>query len=128
MNKLDRYIVLKFLGTFVFMVMIILSVTIVIDVAEKIDDFLKKAPPLDELIFSYYLNFCLFFGNLLSPICIFLAVIYFTSRLTSNTEIVAMLSAGISFWRIMGTYLATAMVLAAASFYLNAYIVPVATK
>lgn len=128
LSKLDVYIIRKFLGTFVFMVLIILAVTVVIDIAEKIDDFIERKPPIDKLIFSYYVNFCLFFGNLLSPICIFLAVIFFTSRLTSNTEIVAMLSAGVSFWRIMATYFITAMVLAAGSFYLNAYIVPVATK
>lgn len=128
LNKLDAYIVKKFLGTFIFMVLIILAVTVVIDIAEKIDDFIEYKPPIDELIFNYYVNFCLFFGNLLSPICIFLAVIFFTSRLTSNTEIVAMLSGGISFWRVMGTYLLTAAVLALGSFYLNAYVVPIATK
>jgi lipopolysaccharide export system permease protein len=128
LNKLDAYIVKKFLGTFIFMVLIILAVTVVIDIAEKIDDFIEYKPPIDKLIFSYYVNFCLFFGNLLSPICIFLAVIFFTSRLTSNTEIVAMLSGGISFWRVMATYLITASVLALGSFYLNAYVVPIATK
>ncbi|HEX2899363.1 MAG TPA: LptF/LptG family permease, partial [Bacteroidia bacterium] len=99
-NKLDRYIIFKFLGTFIFMVMIILAVSIVIDVAEKIDDFIERKPPIDLLIFSYYRNFALFYGNLLAPVCIFLAVIYFTSRLTNNTEIVAMLAGGVSFWRV----------------------------
>lgn len=128
LNRLDRYIIQKFLGTFIFMVLIMLSVSVVIDVAEKIDTLIEQKPPLDRLIFEYYFNFCLFFGNLLSPICIFLAVIFFTSRLTSNTEIVAMLSAGVSFWRIMATYLFTATLLAVSSFYLNAYIVPIATQ
>ncbi|MEM7038241.1 MAG: LptF/LptG family permease [Bacteroidota bacterium] len=126
-RKIDWYIIRKFLGTFVFMVAIILAVSIVIDVAEKIDDFIERKPPIDELIFSYYLNFCLFYGNLLSPICIFLAVIYFTSRMTNNTEIVALLSGGVSFWRVLAPYFFTAVALAAGSFYLNAFLVPVAT-
>jgi lipopolysaccharide export system permease protein len=128
LSKIDRYIIGKFLGTFIFMVMIILAVSIVIDVAEKIDDFIERKPPIDKLIFSYYGNFMLFYGNLLSPICVFLAVIYFTSRLTNNTEIVAMLSAGVSFWRVMAPYMGTAVFLAGFSFYLNAYLVPVANK
>jgi lipopolysaccharide export system permease protein len=127
-NKIDRYIIFKFLGTFIFMVMIILAVSIVIDVAEKIDDFIERKPPIDLLIFSYYRNFALFYGNLLAPVCIFLAVIYFTSRLTNNTEIVAMLAGGVSFWRVLAPYLATAVFLAGVSFYLNAYIVPIANQ
>jgi lipopolysaccharide export system permease protein len=127
-NKLDRYIIFKFLGTFIFMVLIILAVSIVIDVAEKIDDFIERKPPIDLLIFSYYRNFALFYGNLLAPVCIFLAVIYFTSRLTNNTEIVAMLAGGVSFWRVMAPYMATAVFLAGVSFYLNAYLVPIANQ
>jgi lipopolysaccharide export system permease protein len=108
--------------------MIILAVSIVIDVAEKIDDFIERKPPIDLLIFSYYRNFALFYGNLLAPVCIFLAVIYFTSRMTNNTEIVAMLAGGVSFWRVLAPYLATAVFLAGVSFYLNAYIVPIANQ
>lgn len=124
MKKLDLYIIRKFLGTFFFILAIIIVVSIVIDIAEKIDDFIEKKPPIRGLILDYYLNFIIFFGNLLSPICIFLAVIFFTSRLTQNTEIVAMLTGGISFYRVLGTYLFTAVLLAGASFYLNAYMVP----
>ena len=125
---IDLYIVKKFIGTFLFMLLIILAVSVVIDVAEKIDDFIERKPPLDELIFSYYVNFMLFWGNLLSPICIFLAVIFFTSRLTNNTEIVALLSGGVSFWRVLAPYFFTSIFLAGLSFYLNAFLVPVATE
>lgn len=110
------------------MVLIILAVSIVIDVAEKIDDFIERKPPMDLLILSYYKNFALFYGNLLSPICVFLAVIYFTSRMTNNTEIVAMLAGGVSFWRVMAPYMVTAGMLTAASFYLNAFVVPIANQ
>lgn len=128
MKKLDWYIVKRFLGTFFFILLIILAVSIVIDIAEKIDDFIEKKPPIDLLIFSYYVNFMLFYGNLLTPICVFLAVIFFTSRMTANTEIVAMLSGGISFYRVMLPYMATALFIAGVSFYLNAYRVPDATR
>ncbi|MCB9230231.1 MAG: LptF/LptG family permease [Bacteroidia bacterium] len=128
MTKIDRYIIKKFLGTFLFIVMIFLVVSVVIDVAEKIDDFIEKKPPLNELIFEYYVDFMLFYGNLLSPICVFLAVIFFTSRLTQNTEIVAILSGGVSFWRLLAPYIGTGLFLAAVSFYMNAYLVPIATE
>lgn len=124
----DLYIIKKFLGTFLFMLLIILAVSIVIDVAEKIDDFIERKPPLDLLIFSYYVNFMLFYGNLLSPICVFLAVIFFTSKMTNNTEIVSLLSGGVSFWRVLAPYMATAVFLAGVSFYMNAFLVPVATQ
>lgn len=125
---IDWYIIKKFLGTFVFMLMIILAVSIVIDVAEKIDDFIERKPPLNLLIGSYYVNFMLFYGNLLSPICTFLAVIFFTSKMTNNTEIVSLLSGGVSFWRVLAPYFGTAVFLAGVSFYLNAFLVPVATQ
>lgn len=128
MKKLDWYIVKKFLGTFFFILLIILAVSVVIDIAEKIDDFIEKKPPLNLLIFSYYVNFMLFYGNLLTPICVFLAVIFFTSRMTANTEIVAMLSGGVSFYRVMMPYMLTAVFIAGVSFYLNAYRVPEATR
>ena len=127
-NKIDRYIIFKFLGTFFFMVLIILAVSVVIDVAEKIDDFIERKPPINLLVFSYYKNFMLFYGNLLSPICVFLAVIFFTSKMTNNTEIVALLAGGVSFWRVMAPYMFTAVILTGASFYLNAYVVPIANQ
>ena len=125
-TKLDRYIIRQFLGTFVFILLVILAICIVIDIAEKIEDFLKAdpAPTLWQTISIYYWNFCLFFGNLLSPLIVFLACIYVTSRLTQKTELVAILSSGVSFYRVMVPYLMVAFFLAGASFYLNAYIVP----
>ena len=80
MKLLDWYIIRKFLGTFFFIVMIFLVVSVVIDISEKIDDFIENDIPMDQLILDYYVNFMLFYGNLLSPICVFLAVIFFTSR------------------------------------------------
>lgn len=127
-TKLDRYIIKRFLGTFVFIVMIFLVISIVIDISEKIDTFIEKKPPLNLLIFEYYVDFCLFYGNLLSPICVFLAVIFFTSRLAQNSEIIAVLAGGVSYWRLLAPYLVAAVILVAGSFYLNAFLVPVATE
>jgi lipopolysaccharide export system permease protein len=128
MKIIDKYIVKKYLGTFFFMLLVILAISVVIDVAEKIDDFIEKKPPVGPLIFSYYRNFAIFYGNLLSPVCVFLAVIYFTSRMTSQTEFVPLLSSGVSFYRLMMPYLVTAIVIGGFSFYLNAYLVPIATR
>ena len=128
MKKLDLYIIKKFLGTFSFIVAIFLVVSLVIDIAEKMEDLVAKKPPMIELVFDYYVNFWLFYGNLLSPICVFLAVIFFTSRMTQNTEIIAILAGGISFYRLMMPYLLSAGIIAGVSFYLNAFIVPTATE
>ena len=128
MKKLDWYIIRKFIGTFVFIVMIFLVISIVIDISEKIDTFIEKKPPIQLLVFEYYADFCLFYGNLLSPICIFLAVIFFTSRLSQNTEVIAILTSGISYWRLLLPYGIAAVILGIFSFYMNAFLVPVATE
>lgn len=109
------------------MVMILIIVTVVIDVTEKIDDFRNAKLGVKQIIFEYYVYFVPFIVNLLTPICIFLSVIFFTARLANDTEIVAMLSAGISLYRLFLPYLWTSMLISGLSFYLNAYIVPYAT-
>ena len=79
------------------MLMVIMLIAVVFAVSEKIDDFFKNSAPLSKILFDYYLNFVLYFSTLLSPLLIFISVIFFTSKLASNTEIVAVLSAGVSF-------------------------------
>ena len=129
-TKLDQYILRKYFGTFFFILLIIIAVAVVIDVAEKMEDFTDKNKnvPLQGLVLSYYPNFCLFFGNLLSPLIIFLTVLFFTSRMTQKTEIVAILSGGVSFYRLMVPYLFASLLMAGISFWLNAYIVPTANE
>lgn len=102
-------------------------IIVVIDVAEKIDDFIEKKPTIHQIIFDYYFNFIPFLLNLLSPICVFLAVIYFTSRMTLQMETIAILSSGISFWRFLYPYVLFSIILAYTSFYLHAFVVPVST-
>lgn len=103
---------------------VIMLIAIIFDFSEQIDDFIKREAPVNEIIFNYYLNFILFYGNLFSPLLIFIAVIFFTSKMASNTEIVAILSAGISFKRILIPYMIAATILATFSFYLNHWLLP----
>lgn len=124
MKILDWYILKRFLLTFFFILGIIMLIAIIFDVSERIDDFMKKDPPLFGIVWMYYKNFVLFYGNLFSPLLIFLAVIFFTAQLANRTEIVAMLSSGMSFNRLMLPYFIGATILAAISFYLNNYLVP----
>lgn len=119
---LDRYIIGKFLGTYVFAIMLILAITIMFDVNEKLDAFLKA--PLKATVFDYFLNFLPYFANQFSPLFTFIAVIFFTSKLADNSEIIAMLSAGMSFRRLLRPYLISAAIIAAATYVLSAYIIP----
>ncbi|MDX2249796.1 MAG: LptF/LptG family permease [Bacteroidia bacterium] len=127
MTKIDKYIVRQYITTFSFILGMVLAICLLVDFVEKLDEFIEKKPPMKEVIFEYYLNFLPFWGNLLTPICIFLAVIFFTSRMAGRTELIPMLSAGISFYRIMAPYLITSFLLAGVSFYLKAYLVPRST-
>lgn len=121
-KRLDRYIIKKFLGTYVFAIILLLAIVVMFDVNEKIDSFSKA--PLKATIFDYYLNFLPYFANQFSPLFVFIAVIFFTSKLAGNSEIIAMLSAGMSYRRFMLPYLFSATIIAAATFYLSAYIIP----
>lgn len=128
MKLLDWYIIRKFLGTFVFSIILIISITVVFDISEKIDDFIDKQAPLGAIVFDYYLNFIPYFVNLFSPLFVFISVIFFTSRMASQTEIVAMLGSGVSFRRLLLPYMLSALVIGSFSFYLNNYVIPPATK
>ena len=125
---IDFYITKKFLGTFFYAIALLLSISIVFDFSENIDEFLAKDIPVKDIIFDYYLNFIPYFGNLFSPLFIFVAVIYFTSKMAYNTEIIAILSSGVSYSRLMRPYLVSALVLAALSFTLGHYVIPQANK
>lgn len=119
---IDRYIIKKFLGTYVFAILLLLAIVVMFDVNEKLDSFLKA--PLRATIVDYYVNFLPYFANQFSPLFTFIAVIFFTSKLADNSEIIAMLSAGISFRRLLRPYMFSAAVIAAFTFVLDAYIIP----
>ena len=111
MRTIDRYIIRKFLGTFFFTLVLLMFIVIVFDISEKIDDFLRHDAPLKAIIFDYYVNFVPYFMNLFSYLLTFIAVIFFTSRMASNSEIIAILSSGISFRRLLFPYFISAVVL-----------------
>ena len=128
LKRIDWYIIKQFLGTYVFAIALIISISVVFDINEKIDKFLNPDVPLKAIIVDYYMNFIPYFANLFSPLFTFIAVIFFTSKLADRSEIIAMLSSGMSFRRLMLPYALSAAIIAAVTFVLNAYIIPPANK
>jgi lipopolysaccharide export system permease protein len=125
---LDRYILRKFLGTFFFSILLIILIVIVFDISEKIEDFISHDVPLSEIVFDYYVNFVPYFVNLFCHLFTFIAVIFFTSRMAARTEIVAILSGGISFRRFLRPYIIGAALIGGLSFYLSNWLIPQANK
>ena len=119
---LDRYIIRKFLGTYVFAIVLLLAIVVMFDINEKLDSFIKA--PLQATIVDYFLNFLPYFANQFSPLFTFIAGIFFTSKLAGNSEIIAMFSTGMSFRRLLRPYMVSATIIAALSFVLSAYIIP----
>ena len=125
---LDRYILGKFLSTYFFAIAMIIVVVVIFDYVEKIDDFTELKAPLKAIVFDYYLNFIPFFINQFSCLFTFIAVIFFTSKMAYQTEIVAMLSGGMSFRRLMWPYFLGALVISALSMTLSLWIIPVTQR
>ncbi|MBI4648946.1 MAG: LptF/LptG family permease [Bacteroidia bacterium] len=128
MKILDFYIIKKFLGTFFFALLLIILISVIFDLAEKMDDLIERKPPLKAIIFDFYLNFIPYFANLFSSLFIFITVIFFTSKMTGNSEIIAIMSSGVSFNRLMRPYLLSALVLAILSFFLGNFLIPPANR
>jgi len=124
LTKIDKYIIKKFLGTFFYAITLLAGEIIVFDLSEKIQDLLENHAPISEIIFSYYLNFLPYFINLFSYLFVFISVIFFTSKLAINTEIIAMLSSGLSFRRLLRPYIISAVLLAVLSFVLANFVIP----
>ena len=123
---LDWYIIKKFIGTYIFSILLIISISVVFDINENLAKFTEYHAPLKAIVFDYYLNFIPYFANLFSPLFVFIAVIFFTSKLAGNSEI-AMLAAGVSFKRLMRPYMISCVLISMLSFYLAAYIIPQGT-
>ena len=123
-SRLDRYIIGKFIGTYIYAIILIISISIVFDVNENLAKFTQYHAPLKAIVFDYYMNFVPYFANLFSPLFVFIAVIFFTSKLAGNSEIIAMLAAGISFKRLMRPDMISCVLISALSFYLSAYVIP----
>ena len=125
---LDRYILGKFLSTYFFAIAMIIEIVVVFDYVEKIDDFTELHAPRNEVIFDYYLNFIPFFINQFSGLFTFIACIFFTSKMAYQTEIVAMLSGGMSFRRLMWPYFLGALIIASLSLTLNLWLIPISQR
>lgn len=125
---LDRYILGKFLGTYIFAIAMIIVVVVVFDYVEKIDDFTEMHAPVSAIIFDYYLKFVPFFINQFSALFTFIAVIFFTSKLAYQTEIIAMLSGGMSFKRLMWPYFLGATFITALSLVLSLWLIPISQR
>ena len=128
MNKIDRYIIKKFLGTFFYSLLLLLLVVIVIDFSEKIDDFIQNDLSFFTIMSEYYLHFLPYFANLFSPLFIFISVVFFTSRLADNSEIIAIFNSGMSFKRFLRPFIISAMFLSVLSFILGSYVIPISNK
>ncbi|WP_434736698.1 LptF/LptG family permease [Bacteroides gallinaceum] len=124
LKRIDRYIIVKFLGTYFFAIALIISIAVVFDVNENIDRFINNKAPLEAIVFDYYLNFIPYYTNLFSPLFVFIAVIFFTSKLAENSEIIAMFSTGMSFKRLMVPYMISAAIISAVTFVLGTEVIP----
>lgn len=124
MKRLDYYIIRKFLGTFFFSIVLILSIAIVFDLTEKMDDFFENQVPFREIVLDYYLPFIPYYMNMFSSLFIFISVIYFTSKMAGNSEIIAMQAAGMSYHRLMVPYAFSASLLFVLSIWLGGWVIP----
>lgn len=123
-SRLDRYIIKKFLGTYFFSIALIISIAVVFDFNENVDKFLQHDATMQEIVFDYYLSFIPFYSNLFSQLFVFIAVIFFTTKLADNSEIIAMLSTGTSFRRLVRPYMISAALIAIMNYSLGAYVIP----
>lgn len=121
---IDGYIIRKFLGTFFFCLVLILTIAVVFDFAEKIDNFMDLNAPARAIVFDYYFNFIPYFATLFAPLFVFISVIFFTSKMAVNTEIIAILNSGMSFRRMMWPYFISALVIAIFTFALTNFVIP----
>ena len=128
LKRIDTYIIKKFLGTYFYSIVLILSIAVVFDLTEKLDNFFDNNAPLKAIVFVYYMGFIPFYMNMFSPLFTFIAVIFFTSKMATNTEIIAILASGVSFRRLMMPYLISAAVISGLAFVLGGYVIPPANE
>jgi lipopolysaccharide export system permease protein len=126
LKTIDRYILKKFIGTFIFSIVLIICIVIIFDISEKIDNFIHAT--LREVIFDHYLNFIPYFANRLAALFTFISVIFFTSKMAARYETVAILSSGVKYTRFLRPYMIGATLIASSSLYLSHFVIPVANR
>ena len=124
MRKIDAYIFKKYLGTFFFAISMLILVVIIFDVSENIDSFLKHNAPWQRVVVDYYIMSISDYINLFIHLFAFIEVVFFTSKMAAHTEIVAILSSGISFWRFLYPYMLAAVTIAVMSLYFGNFLIP----
>ena len=124
LKKIDWYIIRKFIVTFFIALLLIIGIVIIFAISEKINHFVENKAPLHAIVFDYYMNFVPYFVNMFSPLFVFITVIFFTSRMAANSEIIAILSCGVSYRRMMVPYMVSALLIATLSLSLNLWIIP----
>lgn len=128
LKKIDRYILSKYLTTFFFCILLMTVIVVVVDVSEKTDDFVKSKLPASRIITDYYFGFIPRIDAMLFPLFVFISVIFFTSKMAGRSEVVAILSSGVSFRRFMMPFLAGGFILAGILWFGYQYVVPAANK
>lgn len=124
LKRIDTYIIKRYLGTFFLSIALIISISIIFDVSEKIDDWITNHAPLKAILFDYFLNFIPYFANLFSALFNFIAVIFFTSKMAANSEIIAMMASGVSYKRLMRPFMIASGIIALMSWVLGNFIIP----
>ncbi|MCF0196035.1 MAG: YjgP/YjgQ family permease [Bacteroidaceae bacterium] len=124
LKRIDTYLISKFLGTYFFSILLIISIGVIFDFNENVDKLTANNTPWRAIIFDYYLNFIPYYSNLFSALFVFLSVIFFTSKLAENSEIIAMISTGMSYGRLMRPYMISAAIIALMTFYLGSEVIP----
>jgi lipopolysaccharide export system permease protein len=125
---LDKYIIKKYLGSFFFTVLALSLISVVIDFSQNVEEFIDEKLPAQKVVREYYLNFIVFMNGLLWPLFALVSVIFFTSRLAYNSEIISMLNAGLSFNRLLRPYLVAAGILALTHLVFNHFVIPHSNK
>ena len=123
-KRIDRYIISKFIGTYIYSIIHVISISIVFDFQENLAKFTTNHAPWNAIVFDYYANFIPYFANLFSPLFVFIAVIFFTSKLAGNSEVIAMLASGMSFKRLLRPYMVSAALISVLNFTLGSYVIP----
>lgn len=127
-KKIDKYIIKQLLATFFLAIALIIMIVIVFDISEKLDDFLERQAPMKDIIFVYYLNFIPYFVNLFGHLFFFIAVIFLSSRMAARTEIIAILSSGISFKRFIRPFIISSILVAILNIYMTNFLIPQVNK
>lgn len=128
LKKIDYYILRKFLGTFFFIITVFILIAVVFDISEKIDDFLEEEVTIGEIVVDYYLSFIPWIYSTLTPLLVFIAVILFTSKMAAQTEVIPILSAGISFNRMLRPYFVGAVFLLIISLFMSHFVIPITNR